>query len=440
MIVKDSWRLLPATTAAFVATAAFAKSFVPFYLIGSTPIFAATCFFGVLLVMLAGRKLAEQTTYVTDIFLALALFYCAIIASFLVNSLHRVPVTHLLGILIFHGLFLVFGFAAARALKAVFVVLLVQATIYILVIAQHAVRVGDPMRHGYLNDIFGVGSPAISITFHQTIGTALGLATLAFIALAARRTRLLAFVALPLVFLFLFHIAARTAMVALACSLLFWGGAALWTRSKKLAIAGITTVIAIAMAASLVFYQLALRDKAVDTVAPDAISRTIREIQDPRPMFRVQIWARTINHIVTEPERSLLGRGIGVYPIDEGFGPPNWLLKPAEGNKYYPHNIYLEALYEAGLAGLLPFLALTLLPLCISLGRWNKYGTADQAAILLYVFYFVAMHISGSFAFSYDFQFFLGLSIGVVALSRKQDRGVPGVPIELRPTGTPRQA
>ena len=154
----------------------------------------------------------------------------------------------------------------------------------------------------------------------------------------------------------------------------------------------------------------------------------------------MQIWKRTIDHIASEPDRLLLGRGIGVYAIDEGFGPPNWLLKPAEGSKYYPHNIYLEVLYETGLAGLLPVIALTLLPLCISLGRWNKYGTADQAAILLYVFYLVAMLISGSFAFSYDFQFFLGLSIGVVALSRKRDRGVPGLQAEIRPSGTPQRA
>ena len=440
MIVKDTWRLLPTTTAVVVTTTTFAKSFVPFYLIGSTPIFAATCLFGVLLAVLAARKLAEQASYVTDIFLVLALFYCIVIASFLINSLHRVPVTHLLGILIFHGLFLAFGFAAARALKAVFVVLLAQAAVYILVIAQFTIRVGDLMRNGYLDDIFGVGNQAISITFHQTIGSALGLATLALIGLSTKRTRLLSFAALPLVFWFLFHIAARTAMVALACSLLFLGGAALWTRSKKLAVASITTILAITMAASLLFYQLALQDKAVDAVAPDAISRTIREIQDPRPMFRMQIWTRAINHIVTEPERLPLGRGIGIIPIDEGFGAPNWLLQPTEGNKFYPHNIYLEVLYEAGLAGLLPVIALTLLPLCISLGRWSNYRTPEQATILLYVFYLVAMLISGSFAFSYDFQFFLGLSIGVVALSRKQDRGMLGVQAEIRPSGTPQRA
>ena len=440
MIVKDAWRLLPTTTAVVVGVAAFAKSFVPFYLIGSTPIFAVTCFLGVLLVMLAGRKLAEQAAHATDIFLVLALFYCTVIASFLINSLSRVPVTHLLGILIFHGLFLVFGFAAARAVRTVFVVLLVQAAIYILVIAQYVVRVGDPMHAGYLDDIFGVGILAISITFHQTIGAALGLATLALIGFATKRTRLLAFAALPLVLLFMFHIAARTAMVALACSLLFLGGATLWARSRKLAIAGVGTIIVMAMAASFLFYQRALHDKTVDANAPDAISRTIREIQDPRPLFRMQIWKRTIDHIATKPDRLLLGRGIGVYPIDEGFGPPNWLLKPADGNKYYPHNIYLDVLYEAGLAGLLPVIALTMLPLCMSLGRWNNYGTADQAAILLYVFNFVAMLFSGSFAFSYDFQFFLGLAIGVVALSR----GTPRVPAELRKSGatqpTPRLA
>lgn len=420
MIVKYGWRLLSPTAAVVVTTATFGKSFVPFYLVGSTPIFAAACFFGVLLVLLGGRNLAEQASYVSEIFIVFALFYCAVIASFLFGSLHRVPATHLVGLLIFNGLFFVFGFAAARALKAAFIVLLVQATIYILVIAQYSVRVGDPMRHGYLDDIFGAGAPAI--TFHQPIGTALGLAALATIAFTAGRTRLLALAALPLVFLFMFHIAARTAMIALACSVLFFGGAALWARSRKLTIIGVTTVIAIATAASFLFYQRALDDKTVDATTPNAVSRTIREIQDPNPQFRMQIWARAINRIASEPDKILLGRGIGVFPVDEGFGPPNWLLTPAEGTRHYPHNIYIEALYEGGVAGLLPLLALTLLPLFISLQRWNSYDAADRTAVLLYVFSLTAVQSSGALALSYDFQFFLGIAIGVIALSRQREQ------------------
>jgi O-antigen ligase len=427
MISKDTSRSLAALTAAVVTIATFAKLFVPFYLIGSTPIFAASCFLGVVLIALTSRTLAEQAACAADILVLLILLYCVVVASFLVNSLHRVPITHLLGILIFHGLFLLFGFAASRALKAVYGVLMMGAAIYLLIIVEYVVRSGDLMRDGYLHDVFGVGNPVITVTFHQNIGSALVLAVLAATGLDLRRARLAAFAALPLVFVFLFHIAARTATVALAGSLLFLAGAAFWIRSRKLALASVAAVVLAAAVASSVFYELALQDKNVDAIAPDAISRTIREIQDPRPLFRMQIWTRAIHWIAAEPDRLLLGHGVGVYPIDEGFGAPNWLLQPAEGNKYYPHNVHLELLYETGIPGFLIFTILTLLPLFFSLKHWARFSAAERAAIAIYVFYLVAVEISGSFAYSYDFQFFFGLAAGVVVLKRRELVGIGGI-------------
>jgi len=410
--------LVAALTAIVVTVAAFAKIFVPFYLIGSTPIFVTSCLFGLLLMALASRKLIKQTTYATDVLVLLILLYSTVVASFLINSLHRAPITHLLGILIFHGLFLLFGFAAARSLKAIFAVLLAGAAIYILVIVQYALRFGDLMQAGYLHDVFGAGNPVVTVTFHQNIGSVLAIATLAATGLGSTRGRRVAFAALPLVFLFLFHIAARSAIVALAGSLLLFAGAALWGRSRRLAVAGFAAVMLTAAVASTVFYERALQDKDVDAVAPDAISRTIREIQDPRPLFRMQIWKRAIHRVAAEPDRLLLGHGVGIYPIDEGFGAPNWLLRPAEGNKYYPHNLHLELLYETGIPGFLIFTILTLLPLFFSLKHWDWFSAPERAAIAIYVFYLVTVEISGSFAYSYDFQFFYGLAAGVVALKR----------------------
>lgn len=112
---KPNGRLLPALTAVVVIIATFAKLFVPFYLIGSTPIFVASCSLGI--VLWRAKKLAEQAAYARDVLVALTLLYGVVIASFLIHSLHQVPVTHLLGISIFHGLFLLFGFAASRAPK-----------------------------------------------------------------------------------------------------------------------------------------------------------------------------------------------------------------------------------------------------------------------------------------------------------------------------------
>ena len=100
---KGTSRLVAALTAIVVTVAAFAKIFVPFYLIGSTPIFVTSCFIGLLLIALASRNLIKQTTYATDVLVLLILFYSTVVASFLINSLHLVAITHLLGILIFHG-------------------------------------------------------------------------------------------------------------------------------------------------------------------------------------------------------------------------------------------------------------------------------------------------------------------------------------------------
>ena len=104
MTSKNASPLLAALTAAIVTTATFAKLFVPFYLIGSTPIFVASCSLGLVLIALASKGLAVQAAYAKDILVALTLLYGVVIASFLIHSLHQVPVTHLLGILICSGL------------------------------------------------------------------------------------------------------------------------------------------------------------------------------------------------------------------------------------------------------------------------------------------------------------------------------------------------
>lgn len=412
-------RSLAGVTAAVVTTAAFSKAFVPFYLIGSTAIFAATSAAGFLFVAISWRQFCDNASRTTDILVVLGLLYGVVIISYLSRSFPEVPVTHLLGILIFHSLFLVFGFAAARGLKAVSAILLSAAAIYSIVIAQYDIRFGDLMRDGYLHDIFGVGDMAMAVTFHQNIGTVLGLAALATLGLATSRTRqILAIGALPLILLFMFHIAARGAMVALVCSLLFLAAAGFWGRSKKLTLLGLIAVIVAATVASGLFYQRALQDKDVDTIAPDAITRTIREIQDPRPGFRIQIWARAWHRISTEPDRLLLGRGIGMYPVNEGFGAPDWLLHPTEGSKEYPHNVHLELLYETGLVGLLLFSAITIFPLIVSLRRWTRFLPAEKSACAMYVFMLVSSDISGAFAYTYTLQFFFALSVGIIAIRR----------------------
>jgi O-antigen ligase len=415
-------RSLAGLTAAIVTTAAFAKTFVPFYLIGSTAIFAAACAIGAALVIVSWRPIYDMAGKVTDILLLLGALYGLVIINFLFYSRPAVPMTHLLGILIFHALFMIFGFSAARALKAVFMMLLGAAAIYLIVIAEYSVRFGDLMKNGRVNDIFGVGDPVVFITFHQNIGIVLGLGALAALGLASNRLKQIpAIGALPLVLAFMFYTAARGAMVALVCSLMFRASADFWARSKKLTLLGVASAVLAMTLASGLFYQRSLRDKDIDVVAPDAISRTIREMQDPRPGFRTQIWSRAWHHILTEPDQLLFGRGIGMYPVHEGYGAPDWLLRRTEAAKHYPHNVYLEMLYETGIAGLLLFVILTLSPLAIALRRWNLFSNVQKSAISMYVFQLAGSQFSGAFAFGYLDQFFFAITVGIIALKPADD-------------------
>jgi hypothetical protein len=418
-ILKDQSRLVAPLTAAIVTTAAFGKLFVPFYLIGSTAIFVVLSLAGVTLIAFDWRAIRDEASYTGDVLVTIGVLYALVVASYLLNSLHQVPPTHLLGILIFHGLFLVFGFAAARAPKAVFAMLLAQAAVYLIFIARYTVRFGDVFKNGYLQDVFGVENGAVAIALHQHIGVALGLAVLAALGFGRRSIRIATIAALPFVLLFMFHIGSRTAIVALLCGLFFPGWADLWGQSRKVAIAGLAALVLSAAAAAAVFYQFALHDH-VKAAATDVVARTIKEIQSDDPGFRLPIWDRAWHRITAEPSHLLLGRGMGMYPIDEGIGPPDWLLRKTEGAKYYPHNEHLEVLYEAGVFALLAFTVLTVFPLVVSLNYWNLFSAEERAAISLYVFYFANIEISGSFAFSYEFQFFLALAIGVVSLKRKE--------------------
>ena len=408
--------------AAIATITAFAKVFIPFYLIGSTAIFAGTAALGIILVGLNWRQPRDDATRIPDILVVFALLYGIVVVNFLQRSLPAVPITHLVGILIFHGMFLVFGFASARALRTVLLVLVVQAVAYALIILQHTARFGDIMRGNHINDVFGVGVAIVFNTFHQNIGLVLAIGLLAAVGLTSNRVRLaLVCVALPILLFFLFHIAARTALVALVGSFLFLAFAACWVRSKKAAALAIAAALVAIMIGSGLFYRYGMHDRNVDPVAPDAISRTIRELQNNDPEFRLQIWSRTLHRIVSEPSLLLFGRGIGMFPVNEGFGPPDWPFHSTEGSKRYPHNIYLEMLYETGIAGLLPFILLTLLPLVASLRRWLLFSPAEKSAIAIYVFDFVSQQLSGSFGRANMEQFFLGLAIGIIALKRGEE-------------------
>jgi O-antigen ligase len=226
----------------------------------------------------------------------------------------------------------------------------------------------------------------------------------------------------------MFHIASRAAMAALVSGLFFWACANLWIRSRQVALLSFVTIVVVGIITLGAFYRYAVQDKAIDARAPDAISRTIREIQSQDPGFRLPIWQRTLSRIAAQPDHLLFGRGIGSFPIDEGAGAPDWLLRKTEGAWHHPHNIHLDLLYETGLVGMLLFGALTLFPLVASCGYWSQFSSTERSAIAIYVFSLVGVELSGSFAFDYGFQFFLALAIGTVVLKRKKLAEAGGLP------------
>lgn len=416
--------LLTKAIAVTATTATFAKMFLPFYLIGSTAIFVLTSATASLLTALCWRSFFSMVGEIVVFLLVLAAFYAYICINFLLFSYEVVPFTYLCGIVIFHGLFLTLGFISARALNAVILMLVGAAAVYLLEIIQYITRFGDVERFSYLNDIFGLHDPAIFMAAYQNIGFLLGLAAVAALGLiSVRFQKVFVFTALPALLLFLSYISARGAIVALAFSLLFWATTDLYQRSKRIALIGVMVVVLATPIASALFYRHALQDRNAVAQAPDAISRTIREIQASDPSLRLPIWQRAWHRISVAPDNWLLGKGLGVYPIDEGWGAPDWLVHSTEASKHYPHSIHLEMLYETGILGVLLFSILTLMPITWSLRHWHKFSSMEKATVTLFVFVLAHSEISGSFAYGYVLQFFLALTVGTIALKvAKADR------------------
>jgi hypothetical protein len=431
MLSDQRSHLLTVLTAGIATVAVFAKSFTPYYLIGSTPIFAGACLLGLILTALNWRQVVDLTNHVRPIFVLIALLYVLVTANYFINSWPKVPITHLLGILIFHGIFLLFGLASAGALSVVFAVLLVQGIAYVIIFGQFAIRFGDFIRSdGYPEDMFGLG-PDLSLAIHQQVGSQMALAVLAAFGLALGRARWLAIAFMPIAVVVIYRMLARTSMLALGGSLALLAFGALYVRKKSVALALASALAVSVMLASVLFYQYALKAD-IAPEAQDLISRTITEIKERPSGMRMDIWLRAWDRIAANPPAKLaLGRGIGAYPIDEGAGPPDWLLKKTEGARTYPHNIHLEMLYETGIAGLLIYTLLTLLPLGGGIKYWPVLSIQEKLAFAMYFFYFVSQELSGAFAISYDFQFFLGLTIGIIGLKRNETWRGSAVPPPL---------
>ncbi len=84
---------------------------------------------------------------------------------------------------------------------------------------------------------------------------------------------------------------------------------------------------------------------------------------------RIERLEYTIDYMLEAPWKFLFGEGIGSFGI---------LYTGVDGREY-PHNIYLEVLFELGLMGLIPFLLFTTIPF------WYRRNAFYQA-LMLYFF------------------------------------------------------
>ena len=78
MQVGHKTQALATWTSIAATLAVLAKSFVPFYLIGSTAIFAASVAVGLALVAVSWRSIIDSANRVRDVLLVAALFYAVV--------------------------------------------------------------------------------------------------------------------------------------------------------------------------------------------------------------------------------------------------------------------------------------------------------------------------------------------------------------------------
>ncbi len=119
------------------------------------------------------------------------------------------------------------------------------------------------------------------------------------------------------------------------------------------------------------------------------------------------------------------GRGLGMFPVDLGERPPNWLLS-SDSASVYPHNPVLEALYELGVVGALLVIIVLVAPIIV-VSRLPGGIDRCRSTLSFYFFFLVLEMVSGSLAYSYPFYFIYGVMLGRIASLRDEDRQVLAV-------------
>jgi hypothetical protein len=412
--------LMPAA-AASATTAAFCKQFTPLYHLHSTIIFVVAAF-TLSLMILPVLKLRPMTLVRSRAIAValLGLWACAGV-SYVLFARQIVPPTYLAGFFLLSGFFVPVGLMASNSLRTVAVLFLAMALIDLFYLARYVAYFGFLFPPEQLvdqfqfpkgfGDIFGVSIDPeadrvdLYITLYQSVGRFVGLGSLALLFLVGNEwgRRVAACIAMAMGLAVILWIGARGAALGLvaAVSTSIFVNRGLPLR-KRFLVFGVGLLVGVAL---LITMKIGFNSSI------PAIDRTVDEILHPNERQRGAILGHLVQVLRHEPSSVILGRGLGMFPVELGRKTPNWLFD--RGTELsYPHNIVLEALYEAGIGGTICLIVLLAIPIWRARTMQASLGTGQVFVLQTYVFYLASMMVSGALAYSYDFYFVLGLAVG----------------------------
>jgi hypothetical protein len=402
-------------TACMVVIAAFSKSFVPFQFLGSSAIFGFALLLAVLGLLLDWPVYWRRIRALKPQILWVAALFGFSATSFLLQSRDSVPATYLLGMTGLLSLFLLLGIIASFALRSVLIFLFSTGLVYLIYCVIYLLENGTLYPGGYFGDIFGLGRNWGGVSsydqFYQNVGLYLAVGTLALIGLTRNWDGVVRFWSVIVFgsacFALILAAQARGALVGLLIALTV----SFKFRRKRLLIV-LLVAAGITVASTTGYF--------VDSVEQLPIwQRTEHEVLAPKPRTRLAIVNSLASNVYHNPRLLLFGRGLGMFPVDIGDAPPDWLLS-SQPLSLYPHNPVIEALYELGVIGVVLVIGMMIAPIVMA-RRLHGGIERCRPALSLYLFAIIIEMVSGSLAYSYSFYFFYGLLTGTVASLKDED-------------------
>jgi O-antigen ligase len=395
---------LEGATSALAVMATFSKGFAPFQFFGSTLVFfisLSLCLYCI--VLNAPRNIARIAGLLRELIPIVALL-TLMTANYILISDTAVPVTYLIGIIGFWCAFFCLG-AVCTDVRSAFSVLVVFSAIYLVFVVGFFLDNGAMYIGDYFGDIFGIDELELSsgtktIQLYQNVGYLVSVGAISFGAFAKRFfTRPLTATAIAIMVALVVDVAvqARGAAIALVCATMF-----IFESPLKQFWIPLSVFCTFVLMAAVSFWALFPQDLG----SSGFLSKILDELAQGRSDGRLFLFGAASDRIVSDGVTFLVGRGLGMFPIDLGYQAPDWLIAP-KAVSMYPHNVVIEAQYEMGILGTVLVLCILLRPLVVFRSIPRDHDTKILACI--YVFYLVSSLFSGSLAYSYPLLFVLGM-------------------------------